>query len=79
MSFLPVDDARIDRRVRSIDERAAEAGIHGDTLRDEIARGVGPIVTRLSPRRLGIREDHWTQWLNARAKAPAVEALVDSR
>jgi predicted DNA-binding transcriptional regulator AlpA len=54
-------------RVRSLKERAAEAGFSYWTLHRQIKNGTGPKLTRLSPRRLGIRGDHWLQWLDSRA------------
>jgi hypothetical protein len=37
------------------------------TLRDEIARGRGPKVTQLSPRRFGIQRRHRREWLDQRS------------
>jgi hypothetical protein len=54
-------------RVRSLPERAQEGGFSIATLRRRIKAGDGPIITYLSTRRLGIRDDHWMEWLNARA------------
>ncbi len=51
--------------VRTLSERAQEAGISICTLRRRIKAGEGPVITRLSERRLGIREDHWRAWLDA--------------
>jgi predicted DNA-binding transcriptional regulator AlpA len=54
-------------RVRSLQETAALLGISICTLRRMIAAGEGPIVTRLSPRRLGIRDSHRAAFLDAHA------------
>jgi hypothetical protein len=54
-------------RVRSIKETADLLGIGIATLRRMIAAGEGPIVTRVSPRRLGIRDSHRTAFLDANA------------
>jgi predicted DNA-binding transcriptional regulator AlpA len=54
-------------RVRSLREVADLLGISLPTLRRMISAGTGPIVTRLSERRLGIRDCHRDAWLNARA------------
>jgi predicted DNA-binding transcriptional regulator AlpA len=54
-------------RVRSLQETAALLGISIATLRRLIAAGEGPTVTRLSPRRLGIRDSHRETFLDARA------------
>jgi hypothetical protein len=55
--------------VRSLPERAKQGGFSIATLRRLIKAGEGPVVTRLSARRLGIRDDHWSQWLDARSAA----------
>ena len=54
-------------RVRSIKETADLLGIGIATLRRMIAAGKGPTVTRLSARRLGIRDSHRTAFLDADA------------
>jgi predicted DNA-binding transcriptional regulator AlpA len=53
--------------VRSLPEFAALAGISLRTLRRLIDAGDGPVITRLSPRRLGIRVSHGDAWLDSRA------------
>jgi predicted DNA-binding transcriptional regulator AlpA len=53
--------------VRSLREFAALASISVSTLRRLINTGDGPPVTRLSPRRIGIRISHGDAWLDARA------------
>jgi hypothetical protein len=53
--------------VRSLPEFAALAGISLRTLRRLIDAGDGPIITRLSPRRLGIRVSHGDASLDSRA------------
>jgi hypothetical protein len=55
--------------VRSLREFAALAGISIATLRRMIKSGDGPVITRMSPRRIGIRCSHGDAWLEARAGA----------
>jgi hypothetical protein len=59
-------------RVRSLAETAVLLGISIATLRRMISAGTGPTVTRLSPRRLGIRDSHRAAFLDANAARPAV-------
>jgi hypothetical protein len=54
-------------RVRSLAETAALLGISIATLRRMISAGTGPIITRMSPRRLGIRDSHRAAYLDAHA------------
>jgi predicted DNA-binding transcriptional regulator AlpA len=54
-------------RVRSLQETAELLGIGIATLRRMIAAGTGPTVTRLSARRLGIRDSHREAFLDAHA------------
>jgi predicted DNA-binding transcriptional regulator AlpA len=61
------------RRVRSLRETAEIAGISLATLRRQIAEGTGPIITQLSARRVGVREDHREQWLDRRVKRTEAE------
>lgn len=61
-------------RVRSLPETAAVAGVSIATLRRLIAGGKGPKVTQLSARRIGIRESHLAQWLDARARDAGPQA-----
>ena len=63
-----------DDRVLSLSEFAEIAGISLVTLRRMIAARNGPIVTKLSERRLGIRVRHARQWLDARASHNLLEA-----
>jgi predicted DNA-binding transcriptional regulator AlpA len=57
------------RRVRSLRETAELAGISLATLRRQIAEGTGPTVTRLSARRVGVRDDHRQEWLDRCAES----------
>ena len=59
--------ARLDR-ILSFDEFAELNGFSKTTLRRAIARGEGPPVVKLSPRRLGIRESDGAAWQVARSK-----------
>jgi hypothetical protein len=54
--------------VRTILETAAILGIGEPSLRAMIAKGLGPQVTRLSARRIGIRDSHREAWLDAHVK-----------
>lgn len=60
-----------DDQVMPLRQFAALAGISIATLRRRIAAGDGPIITRLSQRRLGVRLRHGRQWLDARSSASA--------
>jgi hypothetical protein len=50
---------------------ARECGISLVTLRRAIWGGHGPIVTRLSPRRLGVQRRHRRAWLEAQSTEAA--------
>jgi len=54
-------------RVLTFAEVAEAAGISLSTLRREIARGTGPDVVLLSPRRKGIRVGSYRRWLDQRS------------
>ena len=56
-------------RVMTFAEVAEDAGVSLSTLRREIARGTGPEVVVLSPRRRGIRSDSYRRWLDSRTSA----------
>jgi predicted site-specific integrase-resolvase len=55
-----------ERRVLNINEAAMIAGVSPSTLKRRGQAGELKI-TRLSPRRMGIRADHLSAWLDARA------------
>jgi hypothetical protein len=57
-----------DDKVYTFDVLAECGGFSVDTLQRQITAGIGPTVTRLSPRRVGIRGRHWREWLDARAE-----------
>lgn len=63
-----------DDRVLTLSEFAKIAGISLVTLRRRIAAHDGPIVTKLSERRLGIRVRHAREWLDARASGNPIGA-----
>lgn len=63
-----------DDRVLTLSAFAEIAGISLVTLHRMVAAHSGPIVTKLSERRLGIRVRHAREWLDARATANPVEA-----
>ncbi len=56
-------------KVMTFAEVAEAAGVSLSTLRREIARGTGPEVVSLSPRRKGVRSDRYRRWLDARTAA----------
>lgn len=63
-----------DDRVLTLSEFAKIAGISLVTLRRRIAAHDGPVITKLSERRLGIRVRHAREWLDARASGNLLEA-----
>jgi predicted DNA-binding transcriptional regulator AlpA len=65
--------ARSADHVRSFQVTAELLGISVPTLRRMISAGTGPTVTRLSERRVGIRDSHRTAWLDARADKTAAD------
>jgi predicted DNA-binding transcriptional regulator AlpA len=52
--------------IRTVKLTAEILGIGEPSLRKLIREGRGPTVTRLSPRRIGIRDSHREAWLAAR-------------
>jgi hypothetical protein len=58
-------------RVISFVEWCKRVNISPATGRRLIASGKGPTITWLSERRMGIRERHHLEWLDARAKRTA--------
>jgi len=63
-----------DDRVLTLAEFSQIAGISLITLRRRIAAHDGPIITKLSERRIGIRVRHAREWLDARASDSLLEA-----
>jgi hypothetical protein len=55
--------------IRSLKEYAALNGISLATLRRLIRAGEGPTTTRMSARRLGVRDDHGRQWQDSRVQS----------
>jgi predicted DNA-binding transcriptional regulator AlpA len=53
-------------RVLSLRQVAEAIGLGQSTLERMIAAGDGPVITRISPRRLGVRASHLRAWLDAR-------------
>ena len=58
-------------RVSSFTDWCDRCGFSEATGRRIIAAGGGPTVTWLSTRRMGIRERHHLEWLDARAQRTA--------
>jgi hypothetical protein len=67
----PSPVAMVEDQVLSLSEFAKVAGISVVTLRRRIIAHDGPIITRLSERRIGIRVRHGRAWLDARAAMTA--------
>jgi hypothetical protein len=63
----PQLDYSDDDCVMSVQEWAKRAGLAYPTARRVIAAGEGPVVTRLSPGRLGITFGAHRAWLKSRA------------
>ena len=61
--------------VISFKEAADVCGFSIATLRRLVDRGDGPKMTQLSPRRLGFRESHLTEWLDARLPPHRIVAI----
>lgn len=55
---------------RTIDQRASELGVHGNTLRNLIREGKGPKVRKIGAKRLGISDSDWQEWLDKREVQP---------
>jgi predicted DNA-binding transcriptional regulator AlpA len=55
--------------VRTIKQTAKILGIGEPSLRNMISKKLGPKVTRLSARRIGIRDSHRQDWLDAQQSA----------
>jgi hypothetical protein len=58
---------------KSIAARAKSVELAPKTLEDQIARGIGPKVTFLSPRRRSIEDADWAAWLRERRDNPPPE------
>ena len=74
MSKSPRDPLKLPRAqwplpdcVRSLDYTAQVTDMSKDTLRRLIARGLGPRLTRLSPRKIGVRDSDREKWLSERS------------
>jgi hypothetical protein len=46
------------------------------TLKRQIARGEGPVVTQLSPRRVGVTEQDYLDWVARRRRRPVPAQVV---
>jgi predicted DNA-binding transcriptional regulator AlpA len=53
-------------RVLTLREWYESNGFSKQTAQRLIASGNGPKLTRLSPRRIGVRDDHAREWLDER-------------
>jgi hypothetical protein len=56
-------------RIHSLEEFAEMMGISIATLRRLIKAGLGPTITRMSARRIGVRDDHGRRWQDSRAQS----------
>ena len=61
-------------KINTLDEIAERGRISRKTLDRDIARGKGPPLVRLSPRRVGVLEDDFQEWLKSRRVPPAGKA-----
>jgi predicted DNA-binding transcriptional regulator AlpA len=61
-------------RVLNYEEAAGRMGVVRRSLERLIARGEGPAVITLSPRRVGILETDFENWLMSRRRAAPGEA-----
>jgi hypothetical protein len=68
--MLPKENTDLDR-VNSFADWCERCGFSEATGRRILASGDGPTVTWLSTRRMGIRERHHLEWLDARAQRTA--------
>ena len=66
----PKENTDLDR-VNSFADWCQRCGFSEATGRRILASGDGPTVTWLSTRRMGIRERHHLEWLDARAEQTA--------
>ena len=66
-----------DRRIMTLDEFAKQVGISLPTLRRLIATQRGPVITRLSERRIGIQIRHGKAWLDARTNKASAQGDRD--
>lgn len=55
-----------DMRIIDLTECARVAGVSLSTLRRRIDAGDGPPVIRMSPRRVGVRADDLSRWIEGR-------------
>jgi predicted DNA-binding transcriptional regulator AlpA len=55
-------------RVNTVQQVAERCGLSIVALRRILATGDGPKTTQLSARRMGIRESHLLEWLDARVR-----------
>jgi predicted DNA-binding transcriptional regulator AlpA len=62
----PTNRARPTNRLMTFREWCKRCGFSTVTGWRIMKAGDGPKVTRISPRRIGIREDHHAEWLDSR-------------
>jgi hypothetical protein len=67
---MPIKSHQPLPRVFTLREWYEANGFSKQTAKRLIAAGKGPKLTRLSTRRIGVREDHARQWLDARVIEP---------
>jgi predicted DNA-binding transcriptional regulator AlpA len=60
-------------QIHTLNEVAARWRISRRTLNRAIARGEGPVVVKLSPRRFGVLEADLEEWAASRKVRPASE------
>jgi predicted DNA-binding transcriptional regulator AlpA len=65
---MPAAKPSASRRVMPFREWCELNSISEDTGQRLVARGDGPKLTKLSARRLGVREDHNAEWQDRRIR-----------
>jgi hypothetical protein len=69
-----VDEKAPELAFISLGEYALRRGVSMATVKRELKRGEGPKITQLSPKRVGIRLDHFREDCDRRVRQPAKSA-----
>jgi hypothetical protein len=70
MSFVDGRERALELVFMTLTEYALRRGVSLPTVKREIKRGEGPKITQLSPRRVGIRLDHYREDCDRRVRQP---------
>jgi hypothetical protein len=70
LAFVLNDKASKRMKINTLDEIAERGRISRKTLDRELALGKGPALVRLSPRRCGVLEDDFQEWIRNRRQIP---------